>query len=87
MSDCRVPMLEYSKELLKNEEHDLPPIPEGWMAVSIPDSYLSVYQSVDDGFKVTIESVRLGTVFKGEKDFNPRSKADVLVLIRERNDD
>ena len=87
MSDCRVPMPVYSKELLKDENtgYGIPPIPDGWIAVSVPEACLTVdyERGIYGGATIRIEGLNIETVFNNEQDFNPQSKVDVLVLVRE----
>lgn len=86
MSDCSVPMPVYSKDLIKNEEEnsEFPLIPEGWMAVSVPDACLTIENGGFYGVStIRIDGLKIDTVVHGEQPFDLTSKMDVLVLVRE----
>lgn len=86
MSDCSVPMSVYSKDIIKNEEknEDIPPIPDGWMAVSVPDACLTIENAIFYGVStIRIDGLKIETVVPREQPFELNSKAvDVLVLVR-----
>lgn len=85
MSDCKVPMPVYSKPEKSSE--DIPPIPQDWMAMSIPNSAITIEEyAIAKGFynlKVSIETSEYPEVLR-KFDLSRYGKVDVLVLIKER---
>lgn len=88
MSDCRVPMPVYSKDLIKTEEdNEIPPIPEGWMAINLNKSMLTMERDhlkdriLIEGPPYTLNVVNKGIVEK----FSPVLVLDVLVLVKEHS--
>lgn len=86
MSDCRVPMTSYPKELLRSEEdkNELPPIPDGWMAMYYPNANMTTTRY--EGMRVSetvISSSNTSHILNHR--FTPKmtSTLDVLILARE----
>lgn len=80
MSDCRVPMPAYSKDLIKSKEDkdDLPPIPDGWLALHYNNANVST-----TGYETIVSSIRNYEIINHK--FAPKitSTVDVLILIKE----
>lgn len=84
MSDCRVPMPVYSKDLIKTEENnEIPPIPEGWMGVVVPKARIVVENDSRNGANIIIEGAHIKNVVKFNFSPKPLSEVDVFVLIKE----
>lgn len=95
MSDCRVPMPTFSKDLVKSEDckDDLPPIPEGWMAYNFHNATIRLTHSTSSPYKrdmIDLPFAEMNIQNVGDYEninysFNPFEcqKLEVLVLIKE----
>lgn len=98
MSDCRVPMPVYSKpkDLAKTEEivekeEDIPPIPEGWIVMSLPNSCISIDTSdtmmspLDTRIrlKVNVEANFNWQIYQGKSLDKMQGLKDVLILVKD----
>lgn len=67
---------------IEEYKDELPPIPDGWMGVLVPDACLSIAN--DYGVvSVRIDGLRIETVCHSDQPFDPKSKMEVIVLMRE----
>lgn len=87
MSDCRVPMPVYSKDLVEHEDDkDIPPIPEGWMAMYYSDASICTTDYSDMGhIETSISASRSNNKILNHQ-FAPKfgNALEVLVLIKEK---
>lgn len=86
MSDCRVPMPTYSKEIIKTEDckDDLPPIPDGWMAISVPNAQLAMTEMGPNYHTIEVTAFGGHTIIN--KNFPKIFGVDfeVLILAKEK---
>ena len=88
MSDCRVPMPVYSKDLIKTEkDNEIPPIPEGWMAITLDKSTIMMERNhLKDSILIEGPPYSLKAINKGiVEEIRPGLELDVLVLVKERS--